>query len=357
VAACFRAGLGAFTILLAAAPALRADPSPTPPTSYTASFLRQHLGLRDGELERLQRGDVVVRMVEDPGFREIAVMAATALPAAPAGWTSGYPLVERLRSASPDLIAMGRFGTPPSIDELAGVDVDPRLLAALQKCQPQRCVMNASALDIDRYRREIDWRSAEAPAAAGRVFRSVLQQRMLEYQRRGDDALPALANRSWELTTSDAPRLLLDRRPSLAQLAPALDARLRACFSGVTEHPSDAFYWVREKMWRREVTGLYHATFDDERSSAGRRRVVAEKLVHANHYLLGALTMTGLIEDGSGTYLFFLNRSETDNRGSFNFIERALAGRLIRRRLERQVEALREAFSATATHAARSSAP
>jgi len=342
VAACSRAGLGAFTILVAAVAALGADSSPSPPTSYAASFLSRHLGLRDGELERLRRGEVVVRMVDDPGFREIAVMAATALPAAPAGWTSGYPLVERLRSASPDLIVMGRFGAPPSVDELAGVEVDPRLLGALQKCHPQRCVMNASALDIERYMREIDWTSPDPHADAGRVFRSVLHQRMAEYQRRGDDALPALANRAWELTTADAPRLLLDRRPSLAQLAPALDARLRACASAVTEHPSDAFYWVREKMWRREVTGLYHATFDDERSAAGRRRVVAEKLVHANHYLLGALTVTGLIEDDSGTYLFFLNRSETDNRGPFNFIERALAGRLIRRRLVHQVEAMRD---------------
>ena len=314
--------------------------APASSTSSALEFLQEGLGLSDEERARLAAGQAVTRMVDDPGFREIAVLAAVKLPAPPSDWSADYAGLERLRRVSPDFIGMGRLGNPPSPEELAAVELEARIAAALGRCHVARCPMNASRADIERYR-AVGGEAGDARGSANAVFRQVLLERLAAYQQAGDAALPIFANRRFTLTTSDAPALLLDRRPSLRQLAPRLDARLRACADGRPAE-GDVFYWLREKMWRREVVGLHHAVFDEERTADGRRSVIAEKLVYANQYLLGALTVTGVVEDGTGAYLFFLNRSETDNRDAFNFIERALANRLIGGRLKRQVPGLRD---------------
>jgi hypothetical protein len=329
--------------------------TPSPSAAWAVEWLHEKLAVKRDDLDRVKRGDVVVRMVEDPGFREIAVLAVAALPAVPPAWTADFEGVQRIRRSNPDLYAMGRLGVPPVEGELASVTLDAKILPQLRKCRPTKCTFNGSERDIERYQ-GIDWGTAEAPSTAAAVFRDVLRERLAAYQKDGDAALPVLANRSWTLTTADAPGLLLRRCPSLAQVAPALDLHFRSC-PPVTECAQDLFYWTREKVWRREVTQLFHARFDDARTEGGRRRVLAEKLVYANHYFLGALTVTGVLEDASGTYVFLLNRSETDNRGPFNFIERALAGRLIRGRVERQMMRLRDGLGGTATIAPRSHEP
>jgi hypothetical protein len=318
-----------------------------PPPSPAVAFLQRSLSLDDGDAARLARGEMVAHMVEPPGFREIGVVAVAPLPPTRLDWGSGYALVERLRRCNPDLLAMGPMDRTPRAGDLSGVEVDERILIGLQKCQVERCVMNGSRDEVVRYARDVEWRGADPRGSASAVFRQVLRDRMTAYLRDGDSALPVLANRSWPLTTADAPALLLDRRSSLAPLAPRLDQRFRAWAHAAQDPGDDVFYWCRERMWRREVVGLFHAAFDDERTETLHKRVVAEKLVYSNHYLLGALTVTGVVEDASGAYLFFLNRSETDNRGAFNFLERALAGRLIKRRLVRQVEAIRDGLGAS----------
>ena len=316
---------------------------------WALDFLRDELGLHAEEVARVAAGEPVVRMVEDPGVREIAVLAAMPLPPGVVAWSADYAGVERLRRVSPDFLAMGRLGRPPTAAELQAIELEPRTVSQLSRCRQERCALNAAREDIERYVTAA--RSDDPTAAAHRAFREVLRHRLTSYQDGGDTTLPVLANRRWMLTTADAPSILLARRPSLAQLAPALDARLR--IAGPRQE--DVYYWLREKMWRREVVGLYHGVFDDaRRADGGRRRVLAEKLVYANHYLLGSLAVTGILEDASGTYLFFLNRSETDNRGPFSVIERALANRLIGGRLRRQVTALRDSLAPSATLNARS---
>ena len=331
-------------LTLAAAPFAAAGDRPT--EAWALEFLQKNLGLRADELARLVDGQPVARTLENTGGREIAVVGAVALPGTPGGWGGDYAAIERLRQSSPDFIAMGRLSRPPLPEELHAIELDPRTASQLARCRPGKCAMNASAGDIERYRAlDAEAEDEVAVREANAVFREVLRERLAAYQHSGDAALPVLANRKWKLTTADAPLLLLERKPSLAQVAPRIDARLRACASAGKAAPEDVFYWTREKVWRREVIAIHHAAFDDERVNGGRHRVVVEKLVWANHYLLGGLTATGILEDASGTYLYFLSRSETDNRSPFNFLQRALANRLLGGRLKRQMPGLREAMT------------
>jgi hypothetical protein len=206
-------------------------------------------------------------------------------------------------------------------------------LEKLGDCRPRSCAINLPATGIAHLSGgDFDAR-----------FRDVLHDLAVLYQQKGDGALPDIASRPVTLSTADVASPLLTRTPSLAQIAPSLAAHL-AAWPASGDDTNDVFYWVREKSWKHEVVSLLHAAFSEEAIEAGHVYVLAEKTFYANHYFRGVLAITGIVEDGSTAYLFHVNRSETDNGSGFNFIERALAGYLIPRRVSRHITALRAAL-------------
>jgi hypothetical protein len=328
-------------LLALPATTIAGSPSPAPlRPGWAVEFLSSRLGLDDRELARVGRGEALVRMIRKPGDREIAVLGVIPLPAAPRDLHADFTGIEQLRGSNPDLIGMGRLSTPATAAELAAIELERRTLPQLAKCQPRQCAVNVPAEAVEPLRTDAD------PDAR---FREALLRLAIGYQAAGDASLPVLAGRPMPVPIADAPAPLLSRTPSLAQIAPSLEAHFRS-WTGADRHAHDGkdiFYWLREKSWKHEVVSLVHAAFDEERFDTGRVSVLAEKTYYANHYFRSALAITGVLEDASGSYLFYVNRSETDNGTGFNFIERALAGYLIPRRLSKQIVALRDSLAAT----------
>jgi hypothetical protein len=310
--------------------------------SPAEDFLKQHLRLDRGDLDDLRRGEPIFRMLPDPGEREFALMGVAHLGAPPAAWTGDWAGIEFLKRTSPDLLGLGRLGVPATAADLAGLALDPEVAADLAKCVPEKCVYNLPREAIERMRQELP--SGDVVPKGTEIMRGILAALAATYQEKGDVSLPVLANRKRVVTLADAPALVLGRVPSLAQLAPGLDTHFRGWRENGRPTERDLFFWSREKIWRREVTSLVHAAF--EASGTLRRRVLAEKTFYANHYFRSVLAVTGIVEDPQGAFLFYVNRSETDNGSGFNFIERALANRLVKRRLSRQLKAMRERLSA-----------
>jgi hypothetical protein len=325
-------------LLALPATTIAAPPATPLRPAWALEFLSARLGLDDREIARLDRGEAVVRMIRKPGEREIAVLGVVPLPTAPRGLRPDFTGIERLRGSNPDLIGMGRLSSPATARELAPIELERRTLPQLAKCQPRQCAVNVPAEAVEPLRTDAD------PDAR---FREALLGLATGYQASGDASLPVLAGRPMPVPLADAPAPLLSRTPSLAQIAPRLERHFRTWPGAGGHGDKDIFYWLREKSWKHEVVSLVHAAFDEERFESGRASVLAEKTFYANHYFRSALAITGVLEDEAGSYLFYVNRSETDNGTGFNFIERALAGYLIPRRLSKQILALRDSLAAT----------
>jgi hypothetical protein len=333
--------LPALILLVAGAAETQAVEKSAFKPAWVAEFLKSRLGLSPVELDRVARGETVTRMIEDRGDREIAMLGVITLPHAPQGWSRDFDLVQRIRRSNPDLIAIGSLGVPPRKEELAGAALDPKALPQIRKCRPEQCGLNLPTDAIAALKREADTAGADFEAKANAVFQETLRQIAHEYQDSGDGALPVFTNRTRLVPTADAPALLLTRKPSLAQLAPQLDRELRECPHLGRECPLHTYYWYREKSWKHEVVGLVQAGFEEEPIATGHYRALVEKVFYANHYFRSSLSVTGVLEDPAGSYLFYMQRSETDNGGAFNFIERALAAYLIPRRLLNQMSSFR----------------
>jgi hypothetical protein len=329
------AALAVFAAVLAwAAPS-------SPPLSPALELLRTNLHLDEDDLAALGRGDVAVGMLPKPGEREFAVRGVAKLEASPDRWNASWDGILFLKKTSPDFMGTGPLRMPPVLEDLAAVELNPEIARQLRKCEPQRCIYNLSLDAIHRFQRAVAAGGEDILPPVSSLFRTLLLETASAYLEKGDASLADLANRKRVVTTSDAPELLLSRRPSLAALAPGLESHFRAWKASAPRTDRDYFYWSRDKVWKREVITLVHGAFEEESGPSLRRRVLVEKTFYANHYFRGVLSVTGVVEDASGAYLFFVNRTETDNGSAFNFIERALAGHLVKRRLSRQLKAMR----------------
>jgi hypothetical protein len=315
--------------------------APAPAVPWTQAFLRTTLGFSSGDTARIVRGDAMVRMIDDRGGREIATVGAMRLSGAPV-WSADFALIERLRRSNPDFRGIGRMGAPPAASDFADADLDPEALPQLRKCRPHQCPLNVPAETIEALQAEAA--SPELAAKSDAIFQGLLRDVAARYQEEGDASLPVFTNRKRRVATADAWELLLQRKPTLAHLSPVLDAQFRACPREGRPCPASViWYWYRERSWKHEVVGLNQAAFDESPVETGRRVLLAEKTFYANHYFRSALTVTGILEDPSGSYIFFVSRNETDNGSNFNFIERALAGLLVPRRLTKQLVWMRDA--------------
>jgi hypothetical protein len=104
-------------------------------------------------------------------------------------------------------------------------------------------------------------------------------------------------------------------------------------------------YWMREKFWRVSVLSLNHCTIVDRRSAGERMILATTKQLYASHYYEASLATTMFVAEPGGSYLVTINRTRADiRRSGFTWIERVLLNRLVRRRLEAQVQVLKLAL-------------
>lgn len=157
-------------------------------------------------------------------------------------------------------------------------------------------------------------------------------------------ALPVLLDRPQPVDSADRARELLERTPRLDGVVPELAAHLRAFPASRVSACRDQMLWSRESFWRRQVLSLVHLVVYAPAAEPGLAAVAARQL-WADDYFEGALTATVYVEHAGAAYIARLYRFETDHRaGGFNLLERALVRRSARRRLERQMGALRAAI-------------
>lgn len=319
--------------LLSAAVLLAAGPSGA---EDARTLLARTLSLDDADWREADAGGVAVRVLETPHRREVAAVALVRTRAGRDAFLAAAADPAHLAAANPDVTAAGALEA-----SAGGIQLDEREAAALAACRPGACAVKLDDATLARLAREVDWRAPGARAQAAAVLRERRAEIAHAYRREGVSALPTVHDRTVAVDTAARARELLERTPRLSALAPALarhfDGYPRADPAVVRE----TLFWSREAFWRRQVLSLGHlaAAVPD---GGPMEAVVAARQLDADHYFEAALTVTALVADGDRRYLVRLYRFETDHKGGgFNFLERALVRRSARKRLERQMTALR----------------
>ena len=274
----------------------------TPPT--TRDLLREIAQTTDAEWAAIGRGQAVAKVLETDN-REVAVAGAVRIAASSELLAGRYRDIENLKRST-IVLDVGRFSTPPRPDDLLSVPFEDYNLD-LRECQPGDCRVRLGAPEIDRFHREVDWRSGDWRERSRTVWREVLAGYAAAYKRHGRGALPTFANKAEPLRVPAELSLVVERFGFVGTFAPAFLAYMRE-FGPGPEGLDDVLYWSKEDFGVRPVLRLTHQVIYRTPAPA-RVVVIATNQIYADHYLDASLTVTMAID-----------ATEADGRPAFDMI-------------------------------------
>jgi hypothetical protein len=303
-----QAGAALLLMALAAIPgAAASDPA--------RAFLGAAFNLSAAEIGRLDQGEVVSRTLEVKHHREIATLGIVRIK------TSAAAYVERLADITtfkrtPGVLQIGMFAAVPQAADLASLVIEDADLKQLRGCRVEDCNVRLSAEGIERVRREIDWKAADASSRASLLVRQLLADYVAGYRRLGTAATMEYADRTPRTNVGREFAALMEGETITGNYAPRLRRHLLEYPASSAEKMSDFVYWSKELVRGRPVISITHIATAAAVDDSPVAYAVGSKQIYAMHYYDASLGLTLLVPDrtaaAAATYVVYLNRSRID---------------------------------------------
>jgi hypothetical protein len=321
---------------------LAQTPQPEP---YT--FLRKQLSFSSAELSTLESGKVVVKLPKTSETREVAAFAITRVD------VTRESFVEQIRDIanfkrSERVLQIGKFSSPPRLEDLAGLTLDQVDIDAIKACRVKDCGFKMSAKFMDRFRKEVDWTSANYRAKVTELVREMMLDHAESYLKWGNAALGKYDDKSYSLALADELRPLLKPASFMYGYPPEFQKYLEEFPQGRPENAvvEDFLYWSKEDFGLKPVTSMTHVTIYRSSDGNGSDVIVSSKGIYGSHYLDSSLGLTAFVQTLAPhpprSYLIYVNRSRTDAlRGLFGGWKRSLISGRIRDGAGKSMEAVK----------------
>ena len=173
------------------------------------TFLMTGFNLSAAEIGRLDGGGVVSRTLEVKNRREIATLGIVRINTSPSSYVERLTDITTFKRTN-DVLQVGTFSSPPQREDVASLIIDEAELKRLRECRVEDCDVRLSADGIERVRRDIDWRAADAPGNASLLVRRLLVDYVARYRQSGAAAAMEYADRAPRLNVGQEFASLID---------------------------------------------------------------------------------------------------------------------------------------------------
>ena len=291
--------------------------------STVDDLLEQKMGFSADDMEKLDAGSAVVKSLDTPVRQELAHVGVVYVDAPIERLVERFRDIERFERG-PGIPQIGRFSTPPQLEDLASLTLPADDVADLRRCRPGNCKVQFSAEAIRRFRSDVDWASPNASEQADAVARELLLALVREYQASGNAALGRYDDGSEPMLVAEQFRALLASNDPLPVPVPALLTYLDEYPRGRPTGTEDFFYWSVVDFGLRLTIRVNHVAIYplDANRPPGVAYAIAIKQLYAAHYFHTTLELRFLVEDdrhfgGPGVSLVTITRSRNDGMTGF----------------------------------------
>lgn len=298
-------------VALSLAAAVVARSAPLPPGDVNR-FLSEQLGFNAAQLRPLAAGDAVVRSLDVSDDREVAVSGAVQVGVPPAFFADLLRDVTRFKRSA-EILQIGRFSTPPVLEDLTDLTVDAEDREALARCRLGKCKVQLPTGAILRFQREVRWRTPHETADVDRVMREVVLDMVDGYRRRGDAALVSYDDGERPTSPAAEFRAMVEQPPAMLARFPEL-RRHFIDFPAASPAIDDVLYWSKEKMGPAAVITVTHLAIARIDGRPPLAFVAASKQLYAAHYFDTSLGLSVMLSGSHERemYLAYVNRSRVD---------------------------------------------
>ena len=318
----------AMVAILASASALAGVQS-TPPKlpQRLESYLSNVVRLSTAERRSLISGNPVSKLLDADASKEVAVFGAVWIDGPIRRYVDLVKDIERFERGGGFRVTR-RISSPPRLEDFSDLRLSSEEVNDLRSCRVGDCEVKLGQRALDAMRREVDWKSAGAHAAAKAVMRRLAHEYVIGYLEGGNDRLAVYRDNSRPTFVAKEFRSMVDRMPELTTYMPNLRRYLLE-YPNVTLPDATSFlYWQETEFGLKPTIRISHLTIREGPDDT----VVASKMLYASHYFWSALELRALVPDparGSGFWFVTLSRSLSDGLSGFT-------GLFVRRRVQRE---------------------
>jgi hypothetical protein len=262
------------------------------------TFFQQDIGLSPDQIAAIQRGEAVAKNLQSRQPAEVFLFGAIYIHAAPEKYLEFARDFDRMRKL-PNYLALGVFSDPPKLSDLDGFSFDKEDVQALKNCKPGDCLIQMPASSIEDLNRTIDWSAADADEKLNQLLRKTALQRLLAYQRDGDQALGVYNDKRDPTDVPQQFAYMLSYSKAFPERLPDFYQYLLSYPNAKPANVENTFYWARVKFGLKPTLRLVQLV--TMRGNPGDRLAyaIAEKQLYASHYFETALDLSFCVRGSS----------------------------------------------------------
>jgi len=301
--------------------------------------LARTLQFTASEIADVQRGRAVKHGLAGHAPGEFGVAGAVRIAARKTDFLDAARDIVTFK-AGPEVVQIGRFNSPPAIDDLAALKVE-KLDFDASSCKLGDCDVRLPAEVIQRVPREVDVRAGSAPEATANWFKRVLLADVQAYVSGGPGRFVQYDDDSRPIRPLDDFSAILAATPAIGMLVPGLPDHLSQFPASRLPEAEDFLYWSKETFGPAPFISVTHVTIV---CPSSRTCVMTTKDVYSSRYIDASLAVAIVTDAASGDaiYVVYANRSRVNAlRGALSALRRSLVERRARGTLEQSLQRLR----------------
>ncbi len=303
-------------------------------------MLTRHLRFSATELSDLLRDRTVKHNLDSRSPGEFGVAGAARIRAPKAAFFAAARDIVHFKS-DPGVLQIGRFGDPPSIDDLAGLTVDKDDFDAAT-CRLHDCGIRLPAEMIRRVQQEIDVSAPNVQEQTAAWFKHALLADVTAY-------VTGAPGRFLQYDDGDSPirpaedfEGVLAHMPAIGALVPGLPDHLARFPASRVPEAEDLFYWSKEKFGVAPFISVTQVTIV---CPSARTCVMTTKDVYSSRYIDASLAVaiaSDASDTGDALYLVYANRSRANAlKGGLSGLRRSIVERRARGALDESLKTIK----------------
>lgn len=292
----------------------KTDSTGSAPSGRARDFLVTTFQLTQDDLARIAAGRVYSRTLPVRHGREVATLGIVRIETTSQRYVDALGDIAAFKRDD-KILQIGTFSTPPQIGDVADLTLDDADVRGLRECRVGSCAAQLSAQAIERFRAEVNWRTAAASRDATDLLRRVLVEYVAQYLKTGSAAVMEYADADSRLSLADEFTALIAADEVIWPRVPELRRHLLD-FPAVRPGARDLVYWSKERVHRRPVISVTHLAIVPGERESPVKYAIASRQIYAMHYFDASLGVTLLLPDTTtsrpATYVVYLNRTRID---------------------------------------------
>lgn len=338
------------TSLLAALTAATLAPCWSQQKVDLATFFKDYAGLSQEQIEDIQHGKTIAKVVESSSPDEVFVFGAVYIASTPESYLKLAGDIDELRKL-PSYSAIRKFSDPPQLSDLDGFTLEAQDIKELKDCKPGHCEVQLPAEVMEEFQRAIQWSAPDAALQTNRLARKMALQALLAYIQGGDSALGTYRDKKHAADEADTFRSLLSRLEALPVYLPEVHRYLLEYPKFNTPNVETQFYWEKVNFGLKPTLRIVQAIVYRGGQPLEPTYAVAVKQIYSSHYFRAALDLTVCVKDKPderGFYLITVKGSQQEGLTGFKggIVRHVAVGRT-RSALERALATIKQRLEAT----------